>query len=118
MVSIEKNKYRPDLLKKIRNKSGLSRKGLALRANLSPAAISLLELGQREPKLSTALAISDALNISVYAFCESISIAREIDCRSEIERVVVENDLPEYEDTWQSIATCVVHRGRVPYCHI
>jgi len=59
-------------LKIFREQRGLSQAELARASNLSPAAISLLEKGGREPSLATALAISDALNMSVYALVNRI----------------------------------------------
>ncbi len=49
----------------LRESAGYSQRTLARKSGLSAAAISLLESGDRKPRLSTALAISDALNISI-----------------------------------------------------
>lgn len=59
-------------LRVFREQRGLSQAELARSSNLSPAAISLPEKGDREPSLSTALAISDALNMSVYALVNRV----------------------------------------------
>jgi len=50
----------------LRKRAGLSQKDLAEKSGLTRGAISLLESGQRNPQLMTAIAICDALNISVY----------------------------------------------------
>jgi transcriptional regulator with XRE-family HTH domain len=54
-------------LAELRERFGLSQAEMAKLSGLSPAVISLLEKGNRDMRLTTALALSDALNVSVYA---------------------------------------------------
>ena len=51
------------IIKKQREKKGLSRTQLAHAAGLSPAAISLIESGKKSPTLTTLEKISSALEI-------------------------------------------------------
>jgi transcriptional regulator with XRE-family HTH domain len=50
-------------LKSIRVQRGLSQADLAYRAKLDQTAISRLELGLREPRLSTVVALANALDV-------------------------------------------------------
>jgi transcriptional regulator with XRE-family HTH domain len=50
-------------LKSIRTKRGMSQADLAFRAQLDQTAISRLELGLREPRLSTVVALANALDV-------------------------------------------------------
>jgi len=52
------------VLKKLRNKKGISQEKLALNSDLDRTYISLLERGLRQPTLSTILQISFVLDIS------------------------------------------------------
>ncbi|MBA1447059.1 MAG: helix-turn-helix transcriptional regulator, partial [Gammaproteobacteria bacterium] len=60
-----KNPVQPLVL--LRKQAGLSQSELARMAEVTPSAICMIEAGDREPKLSTALAIADALHVSIYA---------------------------------------------------
>lgn len=51
-------------LKKTRERQGLSQRELADRSGLTPAAISQLETGQREPTFSTIVRLATALRTS------------------------------------------------------
>jgi len=53
----------------LRNKAGLTQSQLAKMAGLKASAINMIENGHRAPRLTTAIAISNALHISldVYA---------------------------------------------------
>lgn len=55
------------LLVRLREKAGLSQAELGKQAGVTASAISMIEAGEREPKLSTAVAICDVLNISLDA---------------------------------------------------
>lgn len=50
------------VLKKIRNKSGLSQEQLALQSDLDRTFISLLERGKRQPSLTSILEVAERLN--------------------------------------------------------
>jgi transcriptional regulator with XRE-family HTH domain len=50
-------------LKSIRAERGMSQADLAFRAKLDQTAISRLELGLREPRLSTVVALANALEV-------------------------------------------------------
>lgn len=66
----ENRKTSPRLLDRLvmlRKQAGLSQSELGRRSGLTAAAISMIEAGDRDPKLSTAAAICDALNISLDA---------------------------------------------------
>ena len=52
----------------LRNKHGISQSELARRTGLSRSAISLLEKGDREPTLKTAILLSDAFGVSLDVF--------------------------------------------------
>ena len=49
----------------IRARSGLSQSALAKLAGITPSALSMIEAGKREPIMSTAFALADALNTTV-----------------------------------------------------
>lgn len=51
-------------LRKTRDRQGLSQRDLAERSGLTPAAISQLESGQREPTFSTIVRLAAALKTS------------------------------------------------------
>jgi transcriptional regulator with XRE-family HTH domain len=50
------------VLRRLRNEAGLSQEQLALDADLRRTFISILELGQQQPTLTTVLKIARALN--------------------------------------------------------
>lgn len=52
-------------LKEVREFLGLTQSELAMRAKLTPAAISQLEAGEREPQLGTLVRLADALGVSI-----------------------------------------------------
>lgn len=54
-----------DLLKQRREEKGLTRQQLATAASVTPAAIRLYEIGQREPTLSVLRALAAALDCSI-----------------------------------------------------
>jgi len=54
-----------ETLKSLRISAGLSQGALAERCGLATSAISMIESGAREPMLSTAEMISEALGVSV-----------------------------------------------------
>ena len=54
-----------DKLVMLREKAGLSQAELGKQAGISASAISMIEAGEREPMLSTAVSICDVLNISL-----------------------------------------------------
>ena len=51
------------VLRELRKEAGLTQEGLALDADLRRTFVSLLELGQQQPTLTTIFKISSALNI-------------------------------------------------------
>ncbi len=51
----------------LRQQAGMSQTELAHMSGVTGSAICMIEAGKREPKLSTAIAIADALHVSVYA---------------------------------------------------
>ena len=53
------------VLRKLRNEAGLSQENLALEADLQRNYISLIELGQNQPTLTTIYKLSGALNIKM-----------------------------------------------------
>lgn len=55
----------PERLKEIREANDYSRKDLAAAVNVTAAAISNYENGNREPDIKTLIRISDYLNVSV-----------------------------------------------------
>jgi len=60
-------------LKEYREISGLSQRQLGIISGISYAAISKIERHNRDPLLSTAIALSKALCLSVYDMCEKPS---------------------------------------------
>ncbi len=52
----------------LREKQGITQAELARRSGISGAAISLLEKGDRDPVLTTAISISNALGVSLDVF--------------------------------------------------
>jgi len=54
--------------KQLRVDAGLSQADLAKASGLSAAAISLIEKGEREPSLKTAIALSESLGVSLDVF--------------------------------------------------
>jgi len=50
-------------LKTVRNRTGLSQSELAFRAGLGQTAVSRLELGLREPRLTTIVSLANALKV-------------------------------------------------------
>jgi transcriptional regulator with XRE-family HTH domain len=50
-------------LKSLRVRRGMSQADLALKAQLDQTAISRLELGLREPRLSTVVSLANALDV-------------------------------------------------------
>jgi len=65
------------VLRKLRVQRSLSQEELAFESGLDRTCISLLELGQRSPKLDTLIALSSGLQMSVNDFF--LEIANEID---------------------------------------
>ena len=57
-------------LRSARVRSGLSQERLGAVARLHRTEISLLERGERDPKLSTLFRLADALGVSVAALIE------------------------------------------------
>ncbi|MEI3604531.1 helix-turn-helix transcriptional regulator [Pseudogracilibacillus sp. SE30717A] len=51
------------ILRKYRNKTGLSQEGLALKCGLDRTYISLLERGKRKPTINTVFAIAKIINV-------------------------------------------------------
>lgn len=52
------------VLRRLRRRTGLSQEALASRAGLSQDAISLLERGRREPRMTTLRLLAEAMNLS------------------------------------------------------
>jgi transcriptional regulator with XRE-family HTH domain len=55
----------PELLRKLRDKAGLSQSGLAKRAGLSVRSIQNWEQGHRSPSTQGIIALSEGLKVSV-----------------------------------------------------
>jgi transcriptional regulator with XRE-family HTH domain len=55
----------PELLRKLREKAGLSQSGLAKRARLSVRSIQNWEQGHRSPSIQGIMALSEGLKVSV-----------------------------------------------------
>lgn len=52
-------------LKQLRSRAGITQTSLAKAAKISQASVSMLEAGKREPDLSTAVRLSNALGCEV-----------------------------------------------------
>ena len=65
MSEAKRNECRLDRLVMLRKHAGLSQRALADKAGITASALSMIEAGDREPKLSTAFALADALNTTV-----------------------------------------------------
>jgi transcriptional regulator with XRE-family HTH domain len=50
-------------LKTVRRRQGISQAELAYRADLNQTAVSRIELGMREPRLSTIVRLANALDV-------------------------------------------------------
>lgn len=51
------------VLRRLRKKKGLTQEGLGLEADLRRTFISVLELGQQQPTLTTILKLADVLDV-------------------------------------------------------
>lgn len=60
-------------LRRLREKAGLSQNELARRANVTPAAINMIEKGTRNLSLATGKDIADTLGCSLYDFFDDES---------------------------------------------
>jgi len=56
------------VLRRLRLESGLTQEGLGFEADLRRTYISILELGQQQPSLSTILQLAGALNVPAAEF--------------------------------------------------
>lgn len=61
-------------LRRCRLKTGLSQEGFASRVGVHRTEISMLELGHREPKLSTVLKMAGAAEVSVEQLTKNLGI--------------------------------------------
>lgn len=66
------------VLRRLRQNAGLTQEQLALEADLQRSYVSILELGQQQPSLTTILKLADALG------CTAQSLMADIE--SEIEK--------------------------------
>lgn len=53
------------VLRKLRIHAGLTQEQLGFEADLRRTYVSILELGQQQPSLSTIIKLADALNLSI-----------------------------------------------------
>ena len=61
-----------DVLRQLREQSGLSQEALATKSGLDRTFISLLERGQRQPTLKTLARLADALDTSLTALAKKV----------------------------------------------
>jgi len=61
-----------DVLRQLREQSGLSQEALATKSGLDRTFISLLERGQRQPTLKTLARLADALDTSLTALSKKV----------------------------------------------
>ena len=62
------------VIRELRKAAGLTQEQLGLEAELRRTFVSLLELGQQQPTLSTILKLSKALNVSASKIIELVEI--------------------------------------------
>ncbi len=60
------------VLRKLRLEAGLTQEQLGFDADLRRAYVSILELGQQQPSLTTILKLADALNVSAGKLVELV----------------------------------------------
>jgi len=60
------------VLRRLRTEAGMTQEQLAFEADLRRTYISILELGQQQPTLTTILKLSAALNTSAAALIEKV----------------------------------------------
>ena len=63
-----------DVLKRLRNQAGLTQEGLAQASGLSVGAVREYEQNRRQPILSNAFALANALGVKVDAFAECVDV--------------------------------------------
>ena len=61
-----------DVLRQLREQSGLSQEALATKSGLDRTFISLLERGQRQPTLKTLARLAEALDTSLTALSKKV----------------------------------------------
>jgi transcriptional regulator with XRE-family HTH domain len=61
-----------DVLRQLRERSGLSQEALATKSGLDRTFISLLERGQRQPTLKTMARLAQALDIGLAALSKRV----------------------------------------------
>ena len=62
------------VIRELRKGAGLTQEQLGLEAELRRTFVSLLDLGQQQPTLSTILKLSKALNVSASKIIELVEI--------------------------------------------
>jgi transcriptional regulator with XRE-family HTH domain len=62
------------VIRDLRKNAGLTQEQLGLEADLRRTFVSLLELGQQQPTLSTILKLAKALNVSASKIIELVEI--------------------------------------------
>lgn len=60
------------VLRRLRKDAGLTQEQLALEADLQRSYVSILELGQQQPSLTTILKLADALKCSAQSLMADI----------------------------------------------
>lgn len=60
------------VLRRLRQSAGLTQEQLALEADLQRSYVSILELGQQQPSLTTILKLADALKCSAQSLMADI----------------------------------------------
>lgn len=69
------------VLRRCRKRVGLSQESLGFEAGLERNYISLLELGQRVPSLTTVLKLSSPLRTPAWELIQELENALGVDCR-------------------------------------
>jgi transcriptional regulator with XRE-family HTH domain len=69
MKEIDAGQFRPDRVRELRERAGLSRDELALLARISPETVRAAETGKRTPSARVIRALADALATTVDKLC-------------------------------------------------
>ncbi|MHB1117774.1 helix-turn-helix domain-containing protein [Sideroxydans sp.] len=69
------------VLRKLRIEAGLTQEQLGFEADVRRTYISILELGQQQPSLTTIFKIAHALNMSACKLVEMVEIETQPDSR-------------------------------------
>jgi transcriptional regulator with XRE-family HTH domain len=83
------------VLRRRRKRLGLSQEVLGFESGLERNYISMLELGQRVPSLTTVLKLSSALRMPAWELIQEVESALSIDLRRFEDRVMDASSLDE-----------------------